>query len=316
MISSHCVFSSFPLHNRYLQCINWVVGKLLHKRHANNEAAAAIQLAEEKLAADETNLPSSEENTTADVEKDTPGFDVVYSNSTAAACSLGTGVYVGTDLAPAQRQVADDNNCCAASGGDNNCCGPTDPENFHVLKHMADHIQNVEPKDDIDDEEAKVIAALKKDAHQLMHMGAATALAIAIHNFPEGLVTFVAYTQDPAVGVVLAIGIGVHNIPEGLCVAMPIYYATGNRWKAFMWGILSGVSEPLGALFGYVVLKGSMSGNTYGILFGVVAGIMTLIAADELLPTAHRYDPKNEVVTYAFIFGMLAIAGSLVIFSN
>jgi zinc transporter, ZIP family len=83
-----------------------------------------------------------------------------------------------------------------------------------------------------------------------------------------------------------------------------------------MWGILSGVSEPFGALFGYVVLKGSMSGNTYGIMFGLVAGIMTLIAADELLPTAHRYDPKNEVVTYAFIFGMFAIASSLVIFSN
>lgn len=134
---------------------------------------------------------------------------------------------------------------------------------------------------------------LKEEARQLMHMGAATALAIAIHNFPEGLVTFVAYTHDPAVGVVLAIGIGIHNIPEGLCVAMPIYYATGNRWKAFMWGILSGVSEPIGALIGYLVLKGNMSGNTHGVMFGLVAGIMTLIAADELLPTAHRYDPKN-----------------------
>jgi zinc transporter, ZIP family len=164
--------------------------------------------------------------------------------------------------------------------------------------------------------EKVVVDPLKEDAAQLMHMGAATALAIAIHNFPEGLVTFVAYTQDPTVGIVLAIGIGIHNIPEGLCVAMPIFYATGNRWKAFMWAILSGVSEPLGAVFGYAVLKGSMSGNTYGIMFGLVAGIMTLIAADELLPTAHRYDTKNEVVTYAFIFGMLAIAMSLVIFSN
>lgn len=80
-----------------------------------------------------------------------------------------------------------------------------------------------------------------------MHMGAATALAVAIHDFPEGLITFVAYTDEPAVGIVLAIGIGIgiHNVPEGLCVTMPIYHATDSRWGAFMWGILSGVSEPI-----------------------------------------------------------------------
>jgi zinc transporter, ZIP family len=165
-----------------------------------------------------------------------------------------------------------------------------------------------------EDEENK--NSVQESSRRLMHMGIATALAIAIHNFPEGLITFVAYTQEPAVGVVLAIGIGIHNIPEGLCVAMPIYYATESRMRAFLWGILSGVSEPIGALIGYVVLKGSMSGNAYGIMFGFVCGIMTLIVADELLPTAHQYDPKNDVVTYAFIVGMFAMALSLILFAS
>ena len=115
---------------------------------------------------------------------------------------------------------------------------------------------------------------------------------------------------------ILYFGIGIHTIPEGLCVAMPVYYATGNRCKAFLWGILSGVSEPIGAIIAWAALKGSdLSGNTYGILFGLVAGIMTLITVDELLPTAHCYDPKNTTVTYSFIFGMFAIAASLMLFS-
>lgn len=164
------------------------------------------------------------------------------------------------------------------------------------------------------DEEAAAVAK-KKSADPLMKMGIATAIAIALHNFPEGLVTFVAYTQDPTVGFVLALGIALHNIPEGLCVAMPIYYATGNRWKAFMWGILSGVSEPLGALIGWVILGSSFSGNTYGILFGLVAGIMVFIAVDELLPTAHRYDPEGKYVTYSVFAGMFVLSLSLILFS-
>eukprot|EP00934_Nitzschia_sp_Nitz4_P005132 Nitzschia sp. Nitz4//scaffold314_size20990//11103//12286//NITZ4_008631-RA/size20990-augustus-gene-0.24-mRNA-1//1//CDS//3329547470//5122//frame0 len=150
---------------------------------------------------------------------------------------------------------------------------------------------------------------------QLFIVGAATAAAIALHNFPEGLVTFVAYIEEPAVGVTLAIGIAVHNIPEGLCVAMPIFYATGDRWKAFLWAIFSGVSEPLGALLGWLVLKSSFSGNTYGIMFGVVAGIMVFICVDELLPTAYKHDPTASVTTPAILLGMLLLASSLMLFS-
>lgn len=149
---------------------------------------------------------------------------------------------------------------------------------------------------------------------KLVKMGLSTAVAIAIHNFPEGLATFVAALDDPSVGAVLAIAIGIHNIPEGLCVALPIYYATGNRWKAFMWGCLSGLSEPVAALLGWLVLAKAVSDDVYAILFGLVSGMMVIISLKELIPTAHRYDPEDTVVTYSLIGGMVIIALSLVLF--
>jgi len=156
-----------------------------------------------------------------------------------------------------------------------------------------------------------------KEAYEqkkLVKMGLSTALAIAIHNFPEGLATFVAALDDPSVGAVLAIAIGIHNIPEGLCVALPIYYATGNRWKAFMWACLSGLSEPVAALLGWAVLANAMGEMVYAILFGLVSGMMVIISLKELIPTAHRYDPEDTVVTYSIIGGMVIIALSLVLF--
>ena len=154
----------------------------------------------------------------------------------------------------------------------------------------------------------------KREPEKLVKMGLNTAFAIALHNFPEGLATFVAALGDPSVGAVLAIAIGIHNIPEGLCVALPIYYATGNRWKAFMWGCLSGLSEPIAALLGWAVLANAMSDKVYGILFGLVSGMMVIISMKELVPTAHRYDPEDTVVTYSLIGGMVIIALSLVLF--
>jgi len=151
---------------------------------------------------------------------------------------------------------------------------------------------------------------------KLVKMGLSTALAIALHNFPEGLATFVAALSDPSVGVVLALAIGIHNIPEGLCVALPIYYATGNRWKGFMWGCLSGISEPVAALLGWAVLANAISQTVYATLFGIVSGMMVTISFNELLPTAHRYDPEDTVVTYSVVAGMAIIAVSLVLFKT
>lgn len=164
-------------------------------------------------------------------------------------------------------------------------------------------------------EEGYVINTMEGEDHdQLTHMGWAMAAAIAIHNFPEGMVTYLAYTQDTAVGAALAIGIAIHNIPEGLCVAMPLFYATGRRWYSFMWGTLSGITEPFGALLVYLVLSSGLSGNVDGILFGIVAGMMTVISVDELIPTAHKYATNPKTVTYSLIFGMLFIAASLMLF--
>ena len=64
---------------------------------------------------------------------------------------------------------------------------------------------------------------------KLQNMGLQTTIDIALHNFPEGLATFVAVLAKPKFGLILAITRGIHNIPEGLCVSLPVYYATRNR---------------------------------------------------------------------------------------
>jgi len=163
---------------------------------------------------------------------------------------------------------------------------------------------------------AKVASMTEEEIEnkKLVRMGIQTAIAIALHNFPEGLATFVAVLEDPKIGAILACAIGIHNIPEGFCVALPIYYATGNRAKAFWWGALSGISEPIGALLGWLVLANSFSDAIYGLMFGLVAGMMVMISLKELLPTAYRYDPGDTVVTNSLIAGMVIISLSLVLF--
>lgn len=137
----------------------------------------------------------------------------------------------------------------------------------------------------------------------------------ALHNFPEGLATFVAALNDPKIGLVLALATAVHNIPEGLCVALPIFYARKSKWEAFLAALLSGMTELLAALLGWVVLANSFSDTLYGILFGAVAGMMVLISTKELMPTAHQYDEGDSVVTKSYVAGMVVMAASLVLFN-
>lgn len=148
---------------------------------------------------------------------------------------------------------------------------------------------------------------------KLMRMGLFSALAIGIHNFPEGLATFLAALEDPTLGVSIAIAIAIHNIPEGIAVAVPIYYATKSRKKAFGHSLLSGLSEPVGALLGYFLLISFFSEATFGIVFGSVAGIMVYISLDELLPTAEEYG-EHHVAIFGLIAGMAVMAVSLVLF--
>ncbi len=153
----------------------------------------------------------------------------------------------------------------------------------------------------------------KKDSKtKLMRMGMFTALAIGIHNFPEGLATFTAALNDPELGLAIAIAIAIHNIPEGIAISVPVYYATGNRKKAFMLSFLSGLSEPIGALIGYAILMPFMNDTTFGVLFAAVAGIMVFISLDELLPAAREYG-EHHLSIYGLIIGMAVMAISLLI---
>jgi zinc transporter, ZIP family len=148
----------------------------------------------------------------------------------------------------------------------------------------------------------------------LYRMGLFTALAIAIHNFPEGLATFASALKDSALGVAIAVAIAIHNIPEGVAVSIPIYYATGSRRKAFLYSFLSGIAEPTGALLGYFALRAFFSDMVFGILFAGVAGIMVFISLDQLLPTAQEYG-EHHLSIYGLVLGMVTMAVSLLLFA-
>lgn len=145
----------------------------------------------------------------------------------------------------------------------------------------------------------------------LMRAGVFTALGIAIHNFPEGLVTFSsAATGDVALGTVVALAIAIHNIPEGIAVSVPIFYATGNRRRAFLFSFSSGLAEPVGALIGYAILFSFLTPTLLSTLLAFVAGIMVYISLDELLPLAHRYGQEHLVII-GIGAGMFVMAASL-----
>lgn len=150
---------------------------------------------------------------------------------------------------------------------------------------------------------------------KLMRMGLFSALAIAIHNFPEGLATFMAAIKDSTLGVSIAIAIAIHNIPEGIAVSVPIYYATKSRKKALSYSVLSGFSEPIGALIGFFLLRSFLNDAAFGIVFSAVAGIMVYISLDELLPTAEEYG-QHHIAISGLIAGMIVMSISLVLFSS
>ena len=142
---------------------------------------------------------------------------------------------------------------------------------------------------------------------KLLRVGLVTALILAVHNFPEGMVTFFAAMKDPNIATPIAIAIALHNIPEGISVSVPVYYATGNRKKAFWLSFLSGLAEPVGAIIGYLVLSPFLNDNVLGIIFGMIAGIMVFISLDELLPAAEEYSKHHHAI-YGLVAGMAVMA--------
>jgi len=174
------------------------------------------------------------------------------------------------------------------------------PHELHSIEEMDHGLAN------LPDNEAH-------DFGRLRRMGLFTALAIGIHNFPEGLATFTAALTDPNLGIAIAVAIAIHNIPEGIAVSVPIYYATGSRKKAFKLSFLSGLSEPVGALFGYLILMPFFSPAVFGVLFAGVAGIMVFISLDELLPAAEEFGEHHLTIT-GLVAGMAVMALSLLMF--
>jgi ZIP family zinc transporter len=151
-----------------------------------------------------------------------------------------------------------------------------------------------------------------KRGKKLLRIGTFTAVALAIHNFPEGIATFMAGMSDITVGISIAIAIAIHNIPEGIAVSVPVYYATGSRKKAFMWAALSGLSEPVGAAFGFLIISFFHEPVILGFVFAMVAGIMIYISFDELLPAAHKYG-KHHTAIYGLVSGIILIGISMLL---
>lgn len=148
---------------------------------------------------------------------------------------------------------------------------------------------------------------------RLLRTGIMTALAITIHNFPEGMASFTSAIMNPSLGIAIAIAIAIHNIPEGISVAIPVFCATGSKMKAFKLSLISGLAEPLGALIGYLVLMPFLNDTLFGILFGIIAGIMVYISFDELLPSAEQYG-EHHLSIFGLIGGMMVMALSLLLF--
>lgn len=175
--------------------------------------------------------------------------------------------------------------------------------------------EDVNPHEPKSNQELKELKTDHKmlNTNALKRTGLFTALAIGIHNFPEGFATFISALDSLTLGITIALAIAIHNIPEGMAVSLPIYHATGERKKAFWYATLSGLAEPVGAILGYFLLLPLMGDATLGITFAVVAGIMIYISFDELLPAARVYGNAHTTIA-GLVFGMFIMASSLLIF--
>lgn len=148
--------------------------------------------------------------------------------------------------------------------------------------------------------------------HRIKRAGLLTAIAISVHNFPEGIATFFVSTQNLTLGVSVAVAIAIHNIPEGIAVALPIYHATGKKRLAVLYTFLSGISEPIGAILGLIALNYFLPQAAVGFLFASVAGIMVYISFDTILPLSREYGDGHYSV-FGIMSGILFIWTSLLL---
>lgn len=139
---------------------------------------------------------------------------------------------------------------------------------------------------------------------KLYRVGLISCIAIVLHNLPEGIITYLTSSKNLSLGLTLAIAIALHNIPEGISISIPIYYSTGSRKKAFLYTLLSGLSEPLGAVLAFLFLSPLVNDLLMGILYAFIAGIMVHISIYELLQESLSYQKKNYTI-FSFLIGCL-----------
>jgi len=150
---------------------------------------------------------------------------------------------------------------------------------------------------------------------ELNRTGVLTAIAIGIHNIPEGVATYISAVSDLRVGASLAIGIALHNIPEGIAVATPVFFATKSRWKAFLWTFTSALAEPFGAMLAWLIVGDGLNPTLEGLMFGIVCGMMTTISFKELLPNSFKYHPEGPTVIISILAGFGIMVLSLILFA-
>ncbi len=160
--------------------------------------------------------------------------------------------------------------------------------------------------------EEEKLTEKEKKSKRLLKTGILVAAGIFIHNFPEGIVTLFGAIKDLQLGLVLLIAVALHNIPEGISVSTPIYYATKNRKKAFLWSFLSGIAEPIGAIIGFFVLSPFINPFMINMALAFVAGVMVFISFDELLPLSLSHGEAHIAISSLFL-GMLTMTAILLL---
>lgn len=142
---------------------------------------------------------------------------------------------------------------------------------------------------------------------EFLKSGLIIAFGISLHNFPEGLVVSASYSRLPSMGLMMAIMICLHNIPEGIATATPLVMAGVSKRKAAFTALLSGMTEPLGAIVGSLLIaRLGASDYIIGMGLAIAAGIMTYITVDELIPMAHKYGSESpkHIVSTGILAGM------------
>ena len=184
---------------------------------------------------------------------------------------------------------------------------------------IPDHIQGQMFTKQIGANEKKIDSADgEKDENAIISIGKIkkagilTAIVVAIHNLPEGLATFFLTAQDVMLGLGIVFAIAIHNIPEGMAISIPVYQATHSKRKAFWYSFLSGMAEPVGGVIGFIVIKTLFPNLCIGVLFALVAGIMTYISIDTLLPLSKDYDTGHYSIS-GVVFGLIIMGITLIL---